>query len=56
MLSPSTLNRLYSLLTNPLRSTKIDYQIIVDAILEISFAYNPEKDKKINNKKAPLIV
>jgi len=36
---------------NPLRTIKIDYQVIVDAILQISFAYNPEKDNSFAKKK-----
>lgn len=42
-LNPPHLNRLHSILTNPLTSIH-DYQLMVDTILQLSHAYNPEKE------------
>lgn len=43
-LHPAMVNRLYSYYLHPLASTKTDYQLMVDTILQLSQAYNPEKE------------
>ena len=44
-INPRTLNTVYKHLYCDVRREKKDFNLIVDAILQISPAYNPEKDK-----------
>jgi hypothetical protein len=44
-INPRTLNSVYKVLYHDLRKERKDFNLIVDSILQISPAYNPEKDK-----------
>ena len=44
-INPRTLNSVYKLLYMSIRKEKPDFNSMVDAILQISPAYNPERDK-----------
>jgi hypothetical protein len=47
-------NRLYSYYLSPLSSAKTDYQLMVDTILQLSQAYNSEKDSLASiSKRSP---
>ena len=50
-INPRTLNTIYKHLYTRVRDDEPDYNIIVDAILQISPAYNPEKEKIAKEEK-----
>lgn len=43
-INPKTLNRVYQQLSQDTRRDEPDFNMIVDAIIQISPAYNPEKN------------
>ena len=58
-INPRTLNSVYKQLYSGIRKEKPDFNSMVDAILQISPAYNPEREKikeekKKNNPEKPL--
>lgn len=50
-INPRTLNSVYKLLYMSIRKEKPDFNSMVDAILQISPAYNPERDKATKEEK-----
>lgn len=45
-IKPRSLNTVYKMLYSSQREEKPDFNMMVDAIIQISPAYNPERDKK----------
>jgi hypothetical protein len=55
-INPRTLNHVYKSLYGSFRTRKPDFNMMVDAILQISPAYNPEREKgKDHSKKVPPV-
>lgn len=53
-INPRTLNIIYQHLFTKVRDNEPDYNIVVDAILQISPAYNPEKEKNFREEKKKM--
>lgn len=51
-INPRTLNIVYKKLYSSAKEDKPDFNMMVDAIIQISPAYNPEKQNQENKKKA----
>ncbi len=53
-INPRTLNIVYKKLYSAVKEDLPDFNMMVDAIIQISPAYNPEKQTHENKKKPPM--